>query len=234
MSISGAALGPSGTIAIGCGWARIRTIWGFPSFYMDLWFTKRVRWRWRPTKRRSRLARPLGQAGGLRPSAAPSLPASGPTPADRIRRLAAEQELNDSLAYQSAAVAVLQALTRVLRSEEQAAQAAISLAQGTMLHDMVDTVEDLRDAVQETLGSRGATMLALAAPERPSAPADEESWWFALVEAMTALEESAGWVAGLGSGQPKHSPVRLLCGVVARVLHRHHKALLAEAQEWMD
>lgn len=234
MSISGAGRLHRGTILVRYGWARIRIIWGFPGFYMDLWFTKRVRWRWQPTKRRSRLVRPLSQTGGLRPSTAPSLPTSALTPADRIRRLAAERELDDSLAYQSAAVAALQALTRVLRSEEQAAQAAISLAQGTMLHDMVGTVEALRDAVQETLGARGATMLALAAPERASAAADEESWWFALVEAMTALEEGAAWVAGLGSGQPKHSPVRLLCSIVARVLHRHHKALLAEAKEWMD
>lgn len=161
---------------------------------------------------------------------APSEWASGCV--DQIERLACHADAQ-CVAFQAVVVGALQALRHVEQHERQAAAASISLAQREKLLEMAADLVAVQAALRHALRDRGAQMLGLGAAAAP-APADETSWWFALAEATQAAEESTERTASLVSGQPRGSAVRTLGTLVSRLLHRHHDALLAEADEWLS
>ena len=138
--------------------------------------------------------------------------------------------------FQSVAVTAHQLLGCVLRSDRQAAAAALSLGQREKLDAMIGTVETTEAALREVLSEQGAQMLGLcAAPPVSKGPADEDgSWWFALTEALETLEDGAQQMASLAESQPEDSPAHRLGEVVASLMEQHHADLLTEAEQWID
>lgn len=152
--------------------------------------------------------------------------------AERVRTLARDAEA-DSVVFQSVAVAALKMLDRVRGHEQQAAAAALSLAQQEKLETMTASLEAVMQALHEALSTQGAKMFDLCAAEPVEEP-EEPFWWFALTETIQAQEEGIAWLASMVQGQPKGNATRTLSSVIARLLRAHHNALLAEAEEWMS
>lgn len=140
----------------------------------------------------------------------------------------------EAVAFQCVAAAALQTLEQVLYCERRAARAAISLAQQDKLNEMVDMTAAAVDALRATLTAQGRHTLR---PTPDRAAADEQqgtSWWFALSEALAALEEGATWIRSVAAGQPRGSAAHTLSSVVSRLLHDHHQTVFAEAEHWMS
>lgn len=150
--------------------------------------------------------------------------------ADRVRNLVSS--LHGSVACQSVAVAMLHTLDRVLRTERQAASAAISLAQGEKLGRMIVTSEETLLAIAGALNAQGNHMMNLSG-ETTTEPDEEKSWWFALTEAIESVENGTQRVLSLASAQPKGSAVRQLSTIVVQLLRNKHRALLSEAEAWI-
>ena len=150
--------------------------------------------------------------------------------AERVRDLVTS--LHGSVACQSVAVAVLQTLERVLRTERQAASAAISLAQGEKLEQMIGISEEMLDAIADALNAQGNHMMNLSM-ESPIDDDGENSWWFALSEAIESIENGTQRVLSLASSQPKGGAVRQLSTIVVQVLRDKHHQLLSEAEAWI-
>ena len=152
--------------------------------------------------------------------------------AERVRALARHAQ-SDSVAYQSVAVAGLQILERVLSHEKAAASAAISLAQRDKLEAMVHALEQTVAALRMSLSVQGSKMLHACSQTCPETPRSERSWWFALTEAMEALEGGIDAISGIVASQPRGGAARMLSSVIARLMHRHHNELLGEAEQWI-
>lgn len=151
--------------------------------------------------------------------------------AKRIRDLAGTTG-SQSVVFQSVTVAALQALEQVLAREREVAEAAISLAQGEKLREMIESLEAVLDALHEMLSAQGSKMLHMA-PERANGAGAERSWWFTLTEALQSLDDGINRIASLVSGQPKGGPARTLSSIIVRLLHQHHQQLLDEAEQWI-
>ena len=150
---------------------------------------------------------------------------------ERVRGLAFAAG-RDTTIFQAVVVTSLQTLHRVLDRERQAAAAAISLAQGDKMRDMVRATEAMIAALTATLSKQGSKMLHLCSGTRSTR--GEASWWFALTETIEALEEGKERMAAIVYGQPKGAPARTLSSLVVRLLHHQHNALLAEAEQWIS
>ncbi len=177
--------------------------------------------------------RKLAQKRTLRrlPTEAPGADVASPL-AEQVRALADDAGV-DGAAFQCVAVAALQTLDRAGRRERRAAEAALSLAQRQMLDAMVEEVDEAAAALRQTLNAQGARLLDRDAPTRRPDETPEHSWWFALSEAVEVLEEGAAWIRSIAAGQPQDGPTHRLSRLVARLLHRHHDALFAEAEQWL-
>ena len=151
--------------------------------------------------------------------------------ADQIRHVIGDME--NGVAFQSLAVASLQTLQTVLTCEKQAAEAAISLAQGEKLADMIGSSEATAEAIAEALDAQGAHMLNFTPPDAPDEDG-ERSWWFTLTESIQAIEDGTNRILSLAAGQPKGGPGRKLSAIVVRLLRRQHQQLLVEADAWIS
>ena len=151
--------------------------------------------------------------------------------ADQIRHAAAHAK--SGVAFQSLAVAALQTLRTVQSRERKAAEAAISLAQGEKLEDMIQILESTANALAEVLDAQGSHMLNLT-PEEEAADEEENSWWFALTESIQSIEDGTNRILSLSAGQPKGGAGRRLSAVMVRLLRRQHQQLLAEADAWIS
>jgi hypothetical protein len=151
--------------------------------------------------------------------------------ARRIRQLAGAGGAQ-SVVFQSVTVAAHQAIERVLAREREVASAAISLAQGEKLRDMIESLEAVLDALHQTLSAQGMTMLHMA-PERAHAVSGDRSWWFTLTEALQSLDDGIQRISAIVSGQPRGGPARTLSSVVVRLLRQHHRCLMDEAEQWI-
>ena len=141
--------------------------------------------------------------------------------------------LRDGVAFQSIAVASFQTLKKVLAHQRRAADAAISLAQGEKLTQMIDDSEATAEAIVGILNAQGSHILNLA-PSEVKQSGGENSWWFALAEVLQTLEDGTTRIVSLASGQPKGGPARRLSSIVVRLLRTHHHALMSEAEEWIS
>lgn len=151
--------------------------------------------------------------------------------AEQVRRVIGGP--NRGVAFQSLAVASLQTLHTVLACEKQAAAAAISLAQGEKLSDMIETSETTAAAIADALDDKGLHMLNLT-PGDGTGQHGDTSWWFALTETIQAIEDGTNRILSLASGQPKGGPGRQLSSVVVRLLRNQHHRLLSEADAWIS
>jgi len=136
-------------------------------------------------------------------------------------------------AFQSVAVAALQAMDRVHRCEGRAAEAAISLGQRDKLRHLIGEMEATRRMLRGMLSPQGAAMLernaSASVKETP-----EPSWWFALCEALHVLEEGASGIQSIAAAQSREHAGHTLSDFVASLLQRHYQALFVEAEQWMS
>ncbi len=149
----------------------------------------------------------------------------------RTRALAAEGVF-DTASCQSVGVAVLRVLARIRAREQAVASATMSLGQRERLSEMILALDALAEALRGALRAPGWKMMDLD-PEPEPPDVDESLWWYALAEALQALEAGLRQIASMVAGQPRPSAARTLAALVARVLRRHYHALLAEAEHWM-
>lgn len=154
--------------------------------------------------------------------------------AERVRQLSGSTEARRVL-FQSVAVTGLQLLRGIAERDRQALEAAISLGQREKLENMIAALEELSETIKQSLSQQGAQMLDLCGPsesERAEAP-DDDSWWFALTEALESIEAGIQQMDSLADGQPEDSAPHRLSDLMAEVLRRQHDELLHEAQQWI-
>ena len=148
---------------------------------------------------------------------------------EHVRQLTGQAEV-ERAAFQSVAVAALQTLDRVRHYQRRAAEAALSLAQREKLQHMLDGLEAMAQSVRQLLTPHSVGMLGRGVQTEETS---ESSWWFALCEALHAVEEGASWIQSVAAGQPQGSATHTLSRSIAQLLHHHHHVLLAEAENWM-
>ena len=151
----------------------------------------------------------------------------------------ADETARQRTAFQSLALTALQTLDRMCYVERRAAEAAISLAQrqklqhdaqlGRWIHELAE-LEATRHALYQMLSPHSATMLGRT---QSAGNAVEPSWWFALCEALHALEQGAAGLHALTAGQPRSSATRTVGTLMAKLLEHHYHALFAEAEQWL-
>lgn len=156
---------------------------------------------------------------------------------ERVRQLSSSTEAG-RVVFQSVAVTGLQLLHSIQQRDQQALEAAISLGQREKLENMISALETLSETLKQSLSQQGAQMLDLCAPsgaESDGEPTgeDEGSWWFALTEALEAIEGGIQQLDSLADGQPEESAPHRLSDLLAEVLRRQHEELLREAQQWI-
>lgn len=152
---------------------------------------------------------------------------------DQVRALSGQDEAGRVL-FQSVTVTALQLLRGILLRDQQALEASISLGQREKLQAMMDTLEATTEALRQSLSEQGTQMLYLCAePQNATNGVHEDSWWFALTEAIEALEDGMQQMSSLSGGQPEDSPAHRLSDLIADLLHHQHQALLQEAQQWI-
>lgn len=156
---------------------------------------------------------------------------------ERVRQLSGSTEAQ-RVVFQSVAVTGLQLLHGILQRDRQALEAAISLGQREKLENMIGALETLSETLKQSLSQQGAQMLDLCGPadaKRNGKPAgeDEASWWFALTEALEAIEAGVQQLDSLADGQPEESAPHRLSDLLAEVLRRQHEELLREAKQWI-
>lgn len=137
-----------------------------------------------------------------------------------------------TLAFQSVLAALLPILERVLQRERQATDAALSLAQRETLQEMADTQEAVIHMLRGALNARGQQVLRYERPIAASPP--ERSWWFALSEALEAVEDALQRIPSLIRAQPRGSLARRMGALLLRLLRQHQRHFLHEAREWIE
>ena len=162
-----------------------------------------------------------------------------PNPDVEALRVLVEEANCQCAPYQSVAVAAVQILEKALRFEQQAASAALSLGQQKKMGTMVETAEQAVTVLRDTLTAQGHKVMHLCSSESASErdPASDDAgqpWWFALSNALEALEQGTDQMTSLTTGQPSGSAARELSQLIAQLLRSHHDALLLEAEEWIS
>lgn len=163
------------------------------------------------------------------------------TPTGELRMLLdrLDESEDHTTAFQSVVVALTQALNGAMTGEHEAAEAAISLAQREKLQEMIEELREVASVLHESLDENGLRLLDCSGTlsDRLSAfrPAEnsESAWWFSLSEASEAVRGSADRVESMMQGQGRDCPARQIACIVARLLRRHHRHLLFEAERWM-
>jgi len=151
--------------------------------------------------------------------------------AERVRALLGHPTAG--VAYQAVALAGARIVYRVLQRERQAAEATISLAQRQKLQHMVESLEQTYAAVCSSLSAPCVKVEKAMANAERRERLGETNWWFALTEAIEALDSGIEAIVALVSAQPKGVASRLLAAVVVGLLHRHRSELLKEAEQWI-
>ncbi|ACY47204.1 hypothetical protein [Rhodothermus marinus] len=137
-----------------------------------------------------------------------------------------------TLAFQSVLAALLPMLERVLQREQQAADASLSLAQRETLQEMTETLATAIQMLRGALNERGQQVLRYERPVESGPP--ERSWWFALSEALEAVEDALQRIPPLVRAQPRSSLSRRVGALLLRLLRQHQRHLLHEAREWIE
>ncbi|SHK86309.1 hypothetical protein SAMN04488087_2160 [Rhodothermus profundi] len=137
-----------------------------------------------------------------------------------------------TLAFQSVLATLLPMLERVLQREQQATEAALSLAQRETLQEMTDALVAVIQMLRGALNERGQQVLRYERPVKAGPP--ERSWWFALSEALEAVEDALQRIPSLVRAQPRGSLARRVGALLLRLLRQHQRHLLHEAREWIE
>jgi hypothetical protein len=137
-----------------------------------------------------------------------------------------------TLAFQALLASLTRALEHVLLRVQQAHAAALSLAQREMLAEMNEVLLAVIHRMRQALTDQGQYLLQL---DRSAVTLNyEHSWWFALAEALEAIETTLQRTLSLVQGQPRRSLTRRLGAVLLRLLRRYQRHLFWEAREWIE
>lgn len=187
---------------------------------------------------RKKLEAPIA-SGGVPPSPASNGPSvAEPSamsliqPADVVRRMQ-DHESTPTLGFQSVAVAAVQTLRTVRTAEAHAAKAALSLAQQERLREMIATLDDTMEALNDILTPQGARMLEMGAEQSGEFKAGN-SWKEAVHNAQQISLRSANWLRSVVGGQPDGCAIRRLSETVTDLLHAHAEMFAAEADSCFD
>ena len=151
-------------------------------------------------------------------------------------------------AFQAVLVALARQVQRAAARVQRAEASALNLAQQQKVAGVADDLTATAEALREALNAQGRCLLGerrsfldrvREASERvrtslvhkPEAGA--ASWWFALTEAVEALDDAARQVDALAEAQPADTPAAALGREVSARLGLHREALLAEAVRWV-
>lgn len=149
-------------------------------------------------------------------------------------RALVDRAKNGGAVFQSVVVAALQILDRALFYEQRAAEAALSLGQREKLQSMIATTDEVLVTLKGTLSAQGAKVMDLCAEQRREEPVEDQSWWFALTDALEILAEGAERMNSLTTAQPEGSPAHELSEYIARLLQAHYHKLHLEAEQWIS
>jgi hypothetical protein len=164
-----------------------------------------------------------------------------------VRALAARGGASGT-AFQAVLVALTRAVARAAERVRAAEEAALNLAQRQKVAAVADDLAATTAALEESLTAQGRCLLdgrrslrervqearekvraSLGARPEPGAA----SWWFALSEAVEALDDATAQVTALADAQPAGDPAAALGTEVAVHLQAHRETLLAEADRWV-
>jgi hypothetical protein len=167
--------------------------------------------------------------------------------AGSVRALATRGRTSET-AFQAVLVALAQTVQRAVARVRTAEASALNLAQQQMVSAVADDLAATAAALREALNAQGRCLLdgrrtlrekvkdasekvraSLAQKQGPAA----SSWWFALSEAVEALDDAAEQVIALAEAQPAGAPAAALGHEVVVQLDAHREALLAEADRWV-
>jgi len=160
-----------------------------------------------------------------------------PRPLDALQTFLIEVgEDISSTAFQSMLAVTAEAVTRILEAEKTALQAAISLAQQERLKYLVEEMETAQRLLLQELTASGRKLMVLSNHHTtlPVEMDEERSWWFALSEAISQLEESIRWIHSLTQSQPEETATRKLGELVETLFQHHLEQLSQEAERWMS
>jgi hypothetical protein len=149
---------------------------------------------------------------------------------ERIRGLLTHPQAA-GVAFQSVLVSSIQILEEVLAYQREIARSAISLAQREKNQEMVSQLKAIIEMLSGALNDQGHRMLMMRPPTE-LVKRNEDAWWYLLAEGAEKAEQGAIVIAQIVSGQPRGNPARTLSSILARLLHRHHRHLITEAQSW--
>lgn len=151
-------------------------------------------------------------------------------------------------AFQAVLVALTRAVQRAIVRVRAAEASALNLAQQQKVAGVADDLTATAESLQEALNDQGRCLLdarrslrekVKEASEKVRAsltPAQEPaaaSWWFALSEAVEALDGAAEQANDLAEAQPTGAPAANLAHEVVAHLDAHRETLLAEAGRWV-
>jgi hypothetical protein len=151
-------------------------------------------------------------------------------------------------AFQAVLVAVAHAVQRAAESVQAAEASALNLAQQQKVAAVAEDLAATAEALRAALNAQGRCLLdgrpslrdkvkeARVRVRESFVPRKEPgaaSWWFALSEAVEALDDAAAQVDALADAQPAGAPAAALGREVAARLDAHRQALLAEAERWV-
>ncbi len=167
--------------------------------------------------------------------------------AGSIQALAASAH-ESSTAFQSVLVALSHAVARAAERVRAAEEAALSLAQRQKVAAVAEDLAHTTEALQGALSVQGRCLLGehrslrtrvKEAGERvrlslsPKPEPNAASWWFALSEAVAALDEAGARIEALAAAQPSGSPGCAVGSEVGARLDAHRETLLTETERWV-
>lgn len=151
-------------------------------------------------------------------------------------------------AFQAVLVALARAVARAVVRVRTAEHAALNLAQQQKVAAVADDLAATAEALEEALTAQGRCLLdghrSLREKVREAREKVRESfvqkqepvaasWWFALSEAVEALDDAAEQVGALADAQPSGNPAAALGREVIAHLDAHRETLLTEAERWV-
>ena len=163
-------------------------------------------------------------------------------------RALADRSRTSETAFQGVLVAVAHVVQRTAERVRATEASALNLAQQQKVAAVAGDLDALAQALRDALNAQGRCLLdgrrtlrdkvkeareKVRASLVPKPEPGAASWWFALSEAVEALDDAASQVNTLAAAQPAGAPAAALGREVVAQLDAHREALLTEAERWV-
>ena len=143
-----------------------------------------------------------------------------------------EGAYTESTAFQSVLVTSLRVLEDIYNRELQANAAAISLGQQHKMQQMLTSLQQVQDALGDSLTKQGAKILALQHKTviKESAPPCT-SWWECVDATIETLMTGIDCIDSVIKHEPRNSPIQVLGSKITTFLAQQHKEFVSEIDE---